>query len=94
MKILHRFNFLKKADIFSLEVQLRMKPSKAGGVSQRRVGSFAGFILTVFVFVIILKMGSQKVKDMMLYKNIKYTSLTVRNEFDVEEDLHASGSML
>ena len=94
MKILQRFNFLKKADMFSLEVKLRMKSSKAGGDSQSTVGSFAGFILTVFVFVIILKMGSQKVQDMMLFKNIKYTSLTVRNEFDVEVDSHASGSKL
>jgi hypothetical protein len=75
-------------------VKLRMKPSRAGGVSQKRVGSLAGFILTFFFFVIILKMGFHKVQDMMLYKNIKYTSLIVRNEFDVERDLHASESML
>ena len=84
MKLLQRFNFLKMADIFSQEVKLRMKPSRAGGVSQKRVGSFAGFVLTVSFFVIILKMGFHKVQDMMLYKNIEYTSLTVRNEFDVE----------
>ena len=78
---------LKEMDLFSKPVELKLKPGKKGGKATPMIGSVPGFLLSVLVVFILIQMGFFKHKDMKAYRNIRYSSLNVRNKF-TEGDEH------
>ena len=59
------FFLLKKGDLFSWPVEWRVKRSKQGGASDRRVGSWTGLFLSLIFIVVMMMIGYQKYLDMV-----------------------------
>ena len=73
---------LKKADLFSWPVQLRIKRSKQGGASDPKIGSWTGLFLSFIFIMMMMYLGFMKYQDMVSFEKIKYGSLSVRNSLD------------
>ena len=83
---LNTLYMLKKIDIFSKPVELRLQRSKEGGASDTKVGSWFGVFLTFGILGTLAMMISTKIDQMNTYKNISYNSVVMKNVF--HEDDH------
>ena len=82
---LNQLYTLKKIDIFSKPVELRLQRSKEGGASDTKVGSWFGVFLTFGIIATLASMISSKIGLMNEYQNVSYESVLMKNVFHDED---------
>lgn len=76
---------LKKIDIFSQPVQLRLQRSREGGASDTKIGSWFGCILTLGIVGVMVNMMVHKLSALNEYNNISYSSILMKNTFHEDD---------
>ena len=73
------FYKLKKLDLYSQTVSLRITRSKEGGSSDRSVGSFFGVIMTIVSCAMITFFFVNEILLVLGYENVTYNSIQKAN---------------
>ena len=76
---------LKKLDFFSFDVKLRLQRSKEGGVSDDKIGSWFGVVVSLAIILGVTSFISTKFEDIHNYSNTIYNTIEMKNKFSLTD---------
>lgn len=68
-------------DLFSYDVKLRVQRSKEGGLSDNKIGSWFGAIISMTLLVATIKFCSSRISNMNQFEKVTYNSIEFKNHF-------------